>query len=194
MNAAWRAYRILAAPASEWTKIESESGDAAYLLSGYEAPLALVPAVSGFIGACIIGVAVPATGTLRAPIFDGLFGAVFGYVLSCATVLILALLIDLVAPLFGGRRSFDAAFKLAVYSYTPVWLVGIFLLAPGLHFLGLLGLYGAYLLWIGLPQLMKTPEQKLQIFAAVIVACACALFFIAAAAQRALFAPAGSWL
>jgi hypothetical protein len=194
MNAAWCAYRILANPSGEWTMIESEAGDAAYLLSGYVAPLALVPAVSGFIGACIIGVAVPGTGTVHAPIFDGLFGAVFGYVMSCATVLILGLLIDLLAPAFGGRRNFDTAFKLAVYAYTPVWLVGIFLLAPGLHFLGLLGLYGAYLLWLGLPRLMKTPEQKSQTFAVVIVVCACALFFIAATAQRALFDPAGFWL
>jgi hypothetical protein len=194
MNPAWRAYRILADPSGEWTEIESEAGDTAYLLSGYVAPLALVPAASGFVGACIIGVAVPGTGTLRAPIFGGLFGAVFGYVMSCATVLILGLLIDLAAPLFGGRRNFDSAFKLAVYSYTPVWLIGIFLLAPGLHYLGLLGLYGAYLLWIGLPRLMQTPEQKSQTFMPIILACACVLFFIAAAAQRALFGPAGFWL
>ncbi|MDR3422678.1 MAG: Yip1 family protein [Xanthobacteraceae bacterium] len=187
MNAAWRARRIFADPSGAWTAIESESGDAAYLLSGYVAPLAVVPAVAGFIGACIIGVVVPGSGAVRAPIFDGLFSAVFGYVMSCATVLVLGLLIDLLAPLFGGRRNFDNAFKIAVYSYTPVWLAGIFLLAPGLRFLGLLGFYGAYLLWTGMPRLMKTPEQKSQTFSLLIVACACALTFIAAAAQQALF-------
>ena len=78
---------------------------------------------------------VPAVGLVRAPLFDGLFGAIFGYVLSCAIVLVLGILIDLVAPLFGGRRDFDSAFKLAVYSFTPVWLAGIFLVLPGLRFL-----------------------------------------------------------
>ena len=38
--------------------------------------------------------------------------------------------------MFGGRADFDSAFKLAVYSFTPVWLAGIFLLVPGLRFLG----------------------------------------------------------
>jgi Yip1 domain len=124
---------------------------------------------------------------VRAPIIDGLLGTVFGYVMTCATVLALGLLIDLCAPIFDGRRNFDSAFKLAVYSYTPVWLAGVFMLAPGLHFIGLVGFYGAYLLWIGLPQLMKVPAAKVPAFAAVIVAAACALTFVIGAAQRALF-------
>ena len=190
MNAASRAKAILAAPSAEWTVIKSESSDAADLLSRYVALLALIPALSGFIGACLIGVVVPGSGTVRAPVFNGLFGAVFGYVLSCATVLVLALLIDFLAPMFGGRRDFGSAFKLAVYSYTPVWLTGIFLLAPGLQFLRLAGFYGAYVLWLGLPPLMKSPARRVPAFAAIIVACACVLVFITAALQHVLFGPA----
>ena len=44
-----------------------------------------------------------------------------------------------------------SAFKLAVYAYTPAWLAGIFLLVPGLHFLVMLGLYGLFLLFKGMP-------------------------------------------
>jgi len=187
MNAAWRAQRILAYPSVEWTAIDKEPGDAAYLLTSYVAALALIPAVFGFVGACVIGVTVPGTGTVRATISDGLFGAVFGYVLTCATVLALGLLIDFLVPFFGGRRNFDSAFKLAVYSYTPVWLAGIFLLAPGLRFIGFVGFYGAYLLRIGLPQLMKVPAAQVQAFAAVIVACAFVLTVIVGVAQHALF-------
>jgi hypothetical protein len=190
MNVARRVQAILANPAAEWTQIDKESGDAAYLLTSYVALLALVPAVFGFIGVCVVGAVVPGAGLVRAPIFDGLFGAVFGYVLTCATVLALGLVIDLLAPMFGARRNFDSAFKLAVYSYTPVWLVGVFLLAPGLRFLGLLGFYGAYLLWIGLPRLMKSPEQRTPAFAGLVVACACALTLIAVVAQHTLF---GAW-
>ena len=187
MNAAVRAARILTDPFLEWTKIEKETGDAAYLLTSYVVVLAFIPAAFGFIGACIVGVAVPGTGTLRAPIIEGLFGAAFGYVMSCATVLLLGLLIDLTAPLFGGRKNFDSAFKLAVYSFTPVWLAGIFLLAPGLRFIGLSGLYGAYLLWVGLPPLMKVPAGRIPLYTAAIVACACVLVGIVGALQHALF-------
>ena len=191
MNAALRAKAMLADPAAEWTRIEKESGDAAYLLTGYVALLALIPALFGFIGACVVGAVVPGVGSVRAPIFDGLFGAVLGYVMTCATVLLLGLLIDALAPTFGGRRDFDSAFKLAVYSYTPVWLAGIFLLAPGLRFLGLTGFYGVYILWRGLPRLMKTPAARVPPYAAVIVAGACALILLTAAARHALFGSAG---
>jgi hypothetical protein len=191
MNAVWRAKAIFADPSAEWIRIEKEPGDPAYLLTSYVALLALVPAVFGFIGACVVGTVLPGVGLVRASIFDGLFGGVFGYVLTCATALVLGLLIDLLAPVFGGRRDFDNAFKLAVYSYTPVWLAGIFLLAPGLRFLGFAGFYGAYILWTGLARLMKSPVQRAPAYAAVIVACAWALTLMTAAAQRALFGPPG---
>jgi len=187
MNAASRAYAILADPSAAWAKIENESDDAAGLLTGYVVQLALIPAIFGSIGACIVGVTVPGAGVVRAPIFDGIFGAVFGYVMTCATVLLLGLVIDLLAPAFGGRKDFDSAFKLAAYSYTPVWLAGIFLLAPGLRFLGLTGCYGVYLLWMGLPQLTKVPAAKAPAYMALIVGCACVLILVTAATQHALF-------
>jgi len=191
MNAVMRAKAMLIDPVAEWGLIERESGDPAYLLSRYVARLALIPAVFGFIGASVVGAIVPGVGSVRAPIFDGLFGAIFGYVATFATVLVLGLIIDLLAPLFGGQKDFDSAFKLAVYSYTPVWLTGIFLLLPGLRFLVLTGFYGTYVLSMGLPRLMKSPEQKSRGYVIVIVVCACALTLIAAAAQHAVFGTAG---
>jgi len=191
MNVASRAKAILIEPLAEWTRIEQDAEDPAYVLSHYVAVLALVPALFGFIGASLVAAALHGTAASRAPIFDGLFGAIFSYVMTCATVLLLALIIDLVAPLFGGRRDFDAAFKLSVYSFTPVWLAGIFLVLPGLRFLTLLGFYGAYILWLGLPLLAKAPAQKTQNFAALIVICAALLLYIAAAAQQAVFGTAG---
>jgi hypothetical protein len=191
MNPAWRAKAMLLDPYAEWAAIERESGDPAYLLSRYVAVLALVPAVCGFIGASVIGVIVPGADLVRASLFDGFFGAIFGYAMAFAIVLILALVIDLLAPLFGGQKDFDNAFKLAVYSYTPVWLTGIFLLLPGLRFLILTGFYGAYVLAMGLPRLMKSPAQKSCSYAVLITICACALTLIAAAMQRAVFHTAG---
>jgi hypothetical protein len=191
MNAARRAKAILVDPVVEWTRIEQEAGDPAFVLTRYVAVLALIPAVFGFLGTSAIGVIVPGAGTVRAPVVDGLFGAIFGYVMACATVLVLGLIIDLLAPLFGGRRDFDNAFKLAVYSFTPVWLAGIFLALPGLRFLVLTGFYGAYILWLGLPRLTKAHGQRSRDFTALIVVAAFLLVIIAAAAQRTVFGTPG---
>jgi Yip1-like protein len=191
VNAAARAKAILVDPLAEWAVIEKETGDPAFLLSRYVVLLALVPAIASLVGACGIGVVVPGGGTVRASLFDGLFGAIFGYVLTCATVLLLAILIDFVAPLFGGQRDFDSACKLAVYSFTPVWLAGIFLLLPGLRFLTLTGCYGVYILWLGLPRLMKVPEERSHVFAIAAGLCAFALAYLAAVMQRAVFGTPG---
>ena len=190
MNAFVRAKAILVDSAAAWRGIEKDIGDPAYLLSRYVAVLALIPALSGFVGATLIGVITP-SGVLRADLIDGLFGAIVSYATSCAIVLLLGLIIDLLAPLFGGRRDFEDAFKLAVYSFTPLWLVGIFLLLPGLRFLLLTGAYGIYLFWLGAPRLTKVPEQQAANFTAVIVICACGLLYAAALAQRMLFGTPG---
>jgi hypothetical protein len=187
MHAILRVPMILTDPFAEWARIEKEPDDLAYLLLGYVAPLALVPAVFGFIGACFVGAVAPGKGLVYASTFDAVFGAIFGYVMSFATVALLGLFIDLSAPQFGGRRDFASAFRLAVYSYTPVWLTGIFLLLPGLRFLMLTGLYGAYILMAGLPRLMKFPPEKRLAFTAFVVLCAFTLTMLAADAQGALF-------
>jgi hypothetical protein len=191
MNLIARVKTILVDPTAAWPQIEKEIGDPALLLRRYVAALALIPPLAGFVGATLIGVVTSGGAIARASLFNGAAGAIFGYVMSCATVLVLGLIIALSSLLFGGQRDFNNAFKLAVYSFTPVWIAGIFLVLPGLHFLTLLGCYGAYLLWLGLPRLTRTPEDQIANFTAVIVACALALIYIAALAQRQVFGTPG---
>jgi hypothetical protein len=69
----------------------------------------------------------------------------------------------------GGERNFINALKLTAYAHTPVWLAGMFLLMPGLRFLTLFGLYSAWLLWTGLPVLMKTPRGRMPLMTAAIM-------------------------
>jgi hypothetical protein len=191
IKAMLRAKSILTDPLTEWGTIEQETGDPAFVLGRYVALLAIIPSLFGFIGACLIGVVAKNGATVRVPIVDGLFGAVFGYVMAGATVLVIALLIHLLAPIFGGRRGFDSAFKLAVYSFTPVWLAGIFLVLPGLHFLALSGFYGLYILWLGLPRLMKSQGRRSQDFTALVVVAALVLLYATAAMQRLVFGTPG---
>ena len=56
MNPVARAKAILLDPATTWAVIEKEADDPAYILSRYVAVLALIPALSSFVGATLIGV------------------------------------------------------------------------------------------------------------------------------------------
>ena len=150
MNLVERVKAILLTPKTEWPVIEREPGDAAYLFANYVAILAAIPAVCGFIGTVIAG----------GPLFAALIAAVVKYILTFVAIYIVALIVDALAPTFAGQKNFSNALKVTVYSYTPSWLAGVFLLIPGLRLLTILGLYGLYLLWLGLPSLMKSPEDK----------------------------------
>jgi hypothetical protein len=187
MNIFERVYRILLRPSAEWKIIDEERADLSYLLNIYIAALAAIPAVSGLIGFSAIGVEVPDVGTVRVSVFSGLLGAVFGYLFAFVAVYGLAALIYLLGPRFEASKSFPAALKLAVYSNTPVWVTGIFLLAPGLWFLTVLGFYGFYLLWSGLPILMKAPQERSLLYAAIVIGGAFVLRILIGWSETALF-------
>ena len=178
-NLVARVKAILLTPQTEWSVIERESGDVAVLFTQYVAILALIPTLARFIGWTLIGG--------YTSFFTGLIGAVFSYVLTFVVVYVVALIIDALAPSFGAQKSFPNALKLSVYSYTPAWLAGIFLLVPGLSFLSILGLYGLYLLYLGLPPLMRAPRDKALIYAAAVVVCALILALVIGALQVAMF-------
>jgi len=160
MNLPGRVKAILLTPQSEWLVIEREPGDRAYLLLNYVVYLAAVPAVCAIIGTVIIGIPVPVVGTLHISLTSALIFAIGIYLMAFVTVYVVALIIDVLAPTFGASRNPANALKLAVYSHTPCWLAGIFLLSPGLWVLRILGLYGLYLMWLGLPVLMKAPSSE----------------------------------
>jgi hypothetical protein len=169
-------------PYSAWPVIAREKGEASGLFMRYVAILALIPALARFIGTSLVG--------LYAPIAASLAGALVTYLASFAIVYGLALLIDALAPRFGGQKDFASALKLAVYSSTPAWLAGIFLLVPGLTFLVILGLHGAYLLWAGLPILLQVPAEKALPYAAVVAGCALIVVVALGLIEAPLFGPA----
>ena len=159
-----RVKAILLSPQAEWKVIERERDTLFDLLISYVAILAAIPEIAHFIGQSLIGG--------YAPIVPSLVRAVVVYFVAFAMVYIIAGVIDLLAPRFGVEKNFPNAVKLSAYSHTPLWLAGIFLLIPGLNFLLILGLYGFYLLWVGLPMLMKVSNDKALPYAAIVTACA----------------------
>jgi Yip1 domain len=156
-----RVKAIILTPQTEWPVIAREPAEPASLFTGYVAILALIPALAGFIGTALIGRYVS--------IMTGLISAIVGYLLTFVIVFVVALIVDALAPTFNAQKNFTNALKLTVYSYTPSWLAGIFALIPGLSFLQILGLYGLYLLYVGLSPVMQAPKDKALLYAVAIV-------------------------
>ncbi len=174
-----RVKNILLTPKTEWPVIAGETPSTGELMGGYVAPLAGISVICGFIGSSLIGTSLPFMGTFRTPIVAGIGVAVFSFAMAFVGIFILSLIINALAPTFGGEKSSAQAMKVAVYSYTPAWIAGILGIIPALGLIGLLvSLYGLYLLYLGLPRLMKNPEEKSLGYTAVVVVCAIVIGFL----------------
>ena len=115
---------------------------------------------------------VPFLGTYRVPMVTGLVSAAVGLAIQLASVFVLGLIIDALAPKFGGEKNSAQALKVAVYSFTPAWAASVVRILPSLGILAALAsLYGIYVLYLGLPRLMKSPPEKAVTYTLVVVAC-----------------------
>jgi hypothetical protein len=154
-----RAKALILTPKDEWPKIAASSESIGDIYRGWVVPLAAIGPVATLIGGLVFGYG--ALGFYYKPTFMGAIGtAVLSYGLALASVYVIALIIDALAPNFGGTQNKTAAFKVAAYGATASWIAGIFGIFPSLAFLGLLGLYSFYLIFLGLPLLMKSPPEK----------------------------------
>jgi hypothetical protein len=147
-----RVQGILLRPAAEWDIIDGESVTIPGLFTGYACILAAVGPVALIVQHLLF---------LHWTIIPIIAIAALSYVTSLIGVFVIGFIIDALAPSFDGQKNQVQSMKLAVYSYTAAWVGGIFNLLPVLGILALVAsLYGFYLLWLGMPKLMKSPPEK----------------------------------
>ena len=163
-----RVKNILLSPRTEWPVIDAEPATVASLYTGYIMPLAAIPVICQ-----TIGMTIPLIGThYRTPIVSAITSAAVLYVFGLIAVFIVALIVDGLAPTFGGTKNQVQALKVVAYSYTASWVGGVFSLVPALGIIGFLfALYSLYLLYLGLPVLMKSPPDKAVGYTVVVVIC-----------------------
>jgi len=180
-----RVKMILLQPKQEWEVISSEITTTSELYKNYIMLLAAVGPVASFIGMSIVGISIPLIGTFRVPFTTAIASTAVHYVLGLIGVYVLALIIDYLAPTFSGEKNMGQAFKLAAYSCTAGWLAGIFVIIPSLGTLSILGLYSIYLLYTGIPVLMKAPQEKTLGYTVAAVIAAIIIFVVMSWIPRA---------
>jgi len=172
---------ILLQPKSEWLKIDGEFATTKSLFTRYAMILAAIGPVCSLLG----GQLMPIMG-MKLSIVGAIVVALVSYGMSLLGVFLVGLIINALAPNFGGTANKVQAMKLAVYSWTAAWLAGVFGLIPMLGILAILGLYSFYLLFVGLPILMKVPEDKKVGYFIVTVIAGVVMYFIISAIVGAI--------
>lgn len=159
MNLIERAKNIIAKPNHEWDVIKSEQPDPGKILTSYVLPLAGAAAVAAFIGYAVIGVG--GFGYRIKGVDWGLYQAVTIIASAIISVYLTAFVVDMLAPSFGSEKDFGRSFQLVAYSFTPAWVGGLLSIFPPIAIIGsLFGLYGLYLMYIGMPRMKNTPPDK----------------------------------
>jgi hypothetical protein len=177
-----RVQRLLLSPASEWARIDDEGADVADIYRFYILPLTGGSVLATFVGLSIIG-----TDGARAPFFAGLVQAVLSLGVVCAWVYAMALVINALAPQFGAKEEFGQAFKVAAFFPTAAWVGSLFLVLPALWFVALIGwLYSLYLLYVGLPKLMKPAADKSMTYVYAVIGCSVVLGILVFVIRRTI--------
>jgi len=192
-----RVLNLLLHPDETWTAIEGEPATIEGLYRGWVLPLAAIAPVCRVISLLAFG-GIPMIGIHYHPGFVSVIGDAIGtYALTLIAVYVLALLTDQLSLQFGGERSLTQAFKLMAYCGTAAWVSGVFLLLPSIGGLfTLLGsLYSLYLLYLGLPRLMRSnPNLTLNYFGLILLAAVVMAVIIGSLTHRVLHYGGPVWI
>ena len=152
-----RVKNILMSPKTEWPTIAGETTTTQALYTGYIMILAAIGPIAMLLRSMVVGVA----------------GAIVSYILSLIMIYVVALIVDVLAPTFGGEKNTLQSLKLVAYSCTAVWLAGIFQILGMLA--GLFGLvalvYSLYTFYLGVTVMKKVPAEKAVTYTVVVVLC-----------------------
>lgn len=170
---------ILAHPRGTWAAIDAEPTTTAALYWHYIVPLAGLAALARLIGVAFVGFPVIA----RPPFLLVLAWAALYFGFELLAVDVIAFAIDWLGPRFGcpeceGIPRHVQALKLSTYARTPLWIAGLFMVAPTLQVVAIIvgGIYSAYLLWLGIPELMKAPKHHIPLYALFTVLAAAGVY------------------
>jgi hypothetical protein len=157
-----RAVRITIAPGTEWLAILQEVPYWGRSLASFVLPLALIPAASWCIGLLLSSKEPTAQFTWI------LHRGAIVYLSAVLSVSLLAVSLYVVAPVFGGVRSWGRALQVAAYSSAPVLIGGFLLVIPDMVFAMLLAAFhGFYLQYVGVQHLLRVAENRAAEFVAI---------------------------
>jgi|GEM_PF-143040 len=180
-----RIKRIVMSPKTEWPAIEAEPMTLNSIMIGWVLPLAAIGPVAGVIRNLIFPMTVFGV-SFRVPLIGSIVQAALAIGLTMLGVWLWSLVLDALAPNFKGTKNPIAALKLVAFSATAAWLCGIFQLTWVTAPLAILGLYSAYLFWVGVPVMMKVPDDQRPVYVVVAVLVGIVVNFVVAAVAAAL--------
>lgn len=169
LNHVWGLY---AHPLKAWKRIGTRNESLGFALS-HLLLIALIPASCAYYASVHTGWNIGIQKNIYLAADSALLMAILMYFGLLAGVIALAYLIHWMSKTFDADTSFKQSLELSAYTATPVLMAGVGALYPELWFVSLVFLgglaYSVYLLYTGVPILMKIPEERGFMYASSVV-------------------------
>ena len=160
---------LLTHPDQEWEAIREEHESVGKLYLSHVFILALLPAAAAYYGTTQVGWQIGGSDIVRLTSGSALQLCALFYMATLAGIYMIGRAIDFFATTYGVGDQTHNGVILAAYTATPMLIVGIVAVYPVLWVNMLAGVaavaYSVYLLYEGLPILMKIPEERGFMFA-----------------------------
>lgn len=162
----------MAQPKDEWKSIRDERCTIGKCYCSHVLLLAALPAIAYFIGTSQVGWVIGAK-SVRLSTESALQIAGLTYLTMLVGVFAMGKAIHWMSQTYGATQNLPQSIALAAYTATPLFLTGIMLIYPILWLNLLIGLmalaYTIYLLYIGLPIMMKISQERGFLFASAVM-------------------------
>lgn len=169
------AFGLFTHPDKEWDAIRKEHSAPRRLYVTYVLILALIGPICAYISTAHFGWTVGNERLIKLTEISAFQLSLLTYLAILAGVFALGYAINWMAKTYGAQEEHDrsSALALASYSCTPLFLAGFALLYPVPWFNAMVFLaaaaYGAYLMYDGLPIVMRIPKDQAIMYAGALM-------------------------
>ncbi|MDX1451333.1 MAG: Yip1 family protein [Oleiphilaceae bacterium] len=166
-------FGILTHPDKEWESIREDHESASRLYISHVLLLALIPAISAYYGTTQVGWQIGDGQIVKLTEASAAQLCILFYVAMLCGIYLIGRFIDFFSMTYGVDGSEHNGVVLAAYTATPLFLIGIIAIYPVVWVNMIAGVvaicWSVYLLYEGLPILMKIPKEKGFMFASSVL-------------------------
>ena len=165
---------LLSDPTRQWEKIREQYQSGSGNPVGHVLILALIPAISGYIGTTQVGWRIGVGEPIRITGDSAMSIAIIYYIALLVGIFSVGWVIHLLGKAYQVQKPLPLCIALAAYTATPLFLIGLMQVYPVLWLNMLMGLpalaYTVYLLYSGLPIMMEIPAERGFLYSSAVLA------------------------
>lgn len=165
-------FGLLFNPQAEWQKMAALSDQQVKRLLPYPIVMALLPAIGFYIGTTHFGWQVGGDDTVRLTAESAIPLVVLFYIALMGAVVFIGWMVHWMSSTFNAASYPIKGVIIIGYACTPVFLAGIFAVYPVWWFDLILATaacsYASRLIYLGVPAMMKVPEERGFLYASAV--------------------------